>query len=113
MLGYAGAVIFTGRNPGGHAASTPYRRQVRLSARGYRGANLPRVVLVFIVALSLQMLHALGTGEEHVIGYAEEESMFHDSRNDIEQIRQGFHIGNRTECAIGDHMTAIGAVDLA
>ena len=32
------------------------------------------------------MLHALGTGEEDVIGYAKEEPMFHDSRNDIEQI---------------------------
>ena len=50
------------------------------------------------------------TGEEHVIGYAEEKPMFHDSRNDIEQIRQGFHIRYRAKRAIGDQMPAIGAV---
>ena len=65
---------------------------------------------VFVVALSLQVLHALGAGEEHLVGYAGKEPMLHDSRDDIEVFRQGFHIGDCTEGAIGDQMTAIGAV---
>ena len=67
-------------------------------------------LLVFVVALSLQVLHALGTGEEHLVGYIEEKPMHHDSRDDIEVFRQAFHIGDYAEGAIGDQMTAIGAV---